>query len=164
MKLYIIRHTEAIDYETESVRSDEHRFITPKGRRIATNVFKMLKDEMLDLEKIFTSPLIRSVQTAEILAVMVKYKNDVEIANELLPSSSTEKVLQLLKRNSIFKSIALVGHEPLLSTVIKTFMDKNDTEFAFKKAGVCYVDLDVEKGTGKLQWYLNPKTSEFQKY
>lgn len=163
MKLYLIRHTEAIDYETESVRDDEHRFITPKGRRIAINVFKMLKDEMIDLEKIFSSPLIRSVQTAEILAITVKYKNDVEIANELLISSSPEKVLQLLKRNSIFKSIALIGHEPMLGAIVRNFTDKKDAEFVFKKAGVCYINMDLEKGTGKFEWYLNPKTTEFQK-
>jgi phosphohistidine phosphatase len=163
MKLYLIRHTEAIDYETESVRSDEHRFITPKGRRIAINVFKMLKDEMLDLEKIFTSPLVRSVQTAEILAITVKYKNDVEIANELAMSTSPEKVIQLLKRNSIFKSIALVGHEPMLSTIVRNFTDKKDPEFTFKKAGVCYINMDIDKGTGKYEWYLNPKTTEYQK-
>lgn len=163
MKLYLIRHTEAIDYETESVRSDEYRFITPKGRRIAINVFKMLKDEMLDLEKIFTSPLIRSVQTAELMAVTVKYKNDVEIANELTLASSPEKVLQLLRRNSIFKSIALVGHEPMMSTVVRTFTDRTDPEFSFKKAGVCYIDMDLEKGKGKFEWYLNPKTNEYVK-
>ncbi|MCX6165430.1 MAG: phosphohistidine phosphatase SixA [Ignavibacteriae bacterium] len=163
MKLYLIRHTEAIDYETESVRSDEHRFITPKGRRIAINVFKMLKDEMLDLEKIFTSPIVRSVQTAEILAITVKYKNDVEIANELTLASSPEKVLQLLRRNSIFKSIALVGHEPMMSTIVRNFTDKKDPEFALKKASVCFINMDLDKGTGKFEWYLNPKTSEFQK-
>lgn len=163
MKLYLIRHTEAIDYETESVRSDEYRFITPKGRRIAINVFKMLKDEMIDLEKIFTSPLIRSVQTAELLAVTVKYKNDVEIANELTLSSSPEKILQLLKRNSIFKSIALVGHEPMMSTIVRTLSDRTDPEFSFKKAGVCFINMDLDKGKGKFEWYLNPKTSEFIK-
>jgi len=163
MKLYLIRHTEAIDYETESVRSDEYRFITPKGRRIAINAFKLLKDEMIDLEKIFTSPLTRSVQTAEILALTVKYKNDVEIANELTMASTSEKILQLLRRNSIFKSIALVGHEPMMSTIVRNFTDKKDPEFAFKKAGVCYINMDLEKGTGKYEWYLNPKTCEYQK-
>jgi phosphohistidine phosphatase len=70
MKLFLVRHTEAIDYETESVRTDDIRFITPKGRKISTTVFKALKDDFADLDKIFTSPLVRAVQTAEILAVI----------------------------------------------------------------------------------------------
>ena len=163
MKLYLVRHTEAIDYETESVRNDEYRFITPKGRKAAITVFKTLKEEMISLEKIFTSPLTRAVQTAEILAMTVKFKNDVEIANELAMAASKDKILQLLKRNSIFKSIALVGHEPMMSSLVNALSDKKNTDFMFKKAGVCYIDFDVEKGEGKFEWYINPKTLEYQK-
>lgn len=160
MKLFLIRHTEAIDYETESVRTDESRFITPNGRRISLAVFKALKDDLADLEKIFTSPLIRAVQTAEILASSLKYKNDVEIANELRPDSEYDKVVKLVKRNSIFKSIALVGHEPMLGKVVGEITNKETLPFDFKKNGVCYIDYDTESGKGQLKWYLDPKSLE----
>jgi len=163
MKLFLVRHTEAIDYETESVRTDDIRFITPKGRKISTTVFKALKDDFADLDKIFTSPLVRAVQTAEILAVILKYKNDVEVANELTLPTPSSKVLQLLKRNTIFKSIALVGHEPMMSSLVQSFSDRKNFELPFKKSGVCYIDFDVEKEQGKFEWYYNPKTMEYCK-
>ena len=163
MKLFLIRHTEAIDYETESVRNDENRYITPKGRKISTTVFKALKEELAELDKIFTSPLIRAVQTAEVLAVILKYKNDVEIANELLLPTPSSKVSQLLKRNSIFKSIALVGHEPMMSSLVSAFSERKTYEVPFKKSGVCYIDFDVDKETGKFVWYFDPKTMTFIK-
>jgi len=158
MKIYLVRHTEAIDYETESVRSDDLRFITPKGRKVAASIFKALKEELNDLEKIFTSPLIRAVQTAEIMALTLKYKNDVEIANELNISSTGNKVIQLLKRNSVFKSIALVGHEPMISGLVHELSDNQDPAFTFKKAGVCCIEIDPEMGKGRFEWYYNPKT------
>jgi phosphohistidine phosphatase len=163
MKLFLIRHTEAIDYETESVRNDENRYITPKGRKISTTVFKALKEELAELDKVFTSPLVRSVQTAEILAVILKYKNDVEIANELTLPTPLSKVLQLLKRNSIFKSIALVGHEPMMSELVSSFSDRKTYTVPFKKSGVCYIDFNVDKETGKFEWYFDPKTMGFIK-
>jgi phosphohistidine phosphatase len=163
MKLFLVRHTEAIDYETESVRTDDIRFITPKGRKISTTVFKALKDDFADLDKIFTSPLVRAVQTAEILAVILKYKNDVEVANELTLPTPSSKVLQLLKRNTIFKSIALVGHEPMMSSLVQSFSDRKNFELPFKKSGVCYIDFDVDNGQGKFEWYYNPKTMEYHK-
>ena len=49
MKLFLIRHAEAIDYETETVKSDDYRFITPKGRKASLTVFKKLKDEFVCL-------------------------------------------------------------------------------------------------------------------
>lgn len=163
MKLFLIRHAEAIDYETESVRSDDLRFITPKGRKISSSVFKTLKDYFLDLDKVFTSPLIRSVQTAEVLASTLKYKHDVEIANELLLNGSVAKVSQLLKRNTVFGSIALVGHEPLMSLLVEELSDKKELNFEFRKSGVCYINYDADKGTGVFEWYYNYKTSEYVK-
>jgi phosphohistidine phosphatase SixA len=57
----------------------------------------------------------------------------------------------------------LVGHEPMMSNIVRNFTDKKDPEFAFKKAGVCYINMDLDKGHGKFEWYLNPKTTEYQK-
>lgn len=163
MKIFLIRHLEAIDYETETVRTDEYRFLTPKGRKIGRTVFKALKDELADLEKIFTSPLIRAVQTAEVLAGTLKYRNDVELVSELSISSGTTKILQLLKRNSSFGSVALVGHEPMMSALVELLSDKNGFYMPFKKSGVCLIDYDVETETGKFQWFFNPTTLEYQR-
>ncbi len=163
MKLFLIRHAEAIDYETESVRGDENRFITPKGRKLAQTVFRNLREDLADLDKIFTSPLIRAVQTAEILAVSLKYKHDVEIVNELLISSPVQKLAQLIKRNTVFSSLALVGHEPMLGMLVEHISDRKTLDFQFHKSGVCYIEYDSKKHTGEFKWYYNPKTSEFIK-
>lgn len=163
MKLFLIRHAEAIDYETESVRSDDLRFITPKGRKTSSTVFKSLKDFFVDLDKVFTSPLTRSVQTAEVLASTLKYKHDVEIANELLLNGTASKIMQLLKRNTVFNSIALVGHEPLMSLLVEGLSDKKELNFHFRKSGVCFIDYDAVKETGKFEWYYDYKTSQFVK-
>lgn len=163
MKLFLIRHAEAIDYETESVRSDDYRYITPKGRKVSSAVFRALKDEFADLDKVFTSPLIRAVQTAEILAVNLKYKHDVEIVNELLMNSGISRVTQLLKRNTVFNTVALVGHEPMMSTLVVGLSDKKNLDFQFRKSAVACIEYDAEKETGNFRWFYNPKTSEFIK-
>lgn len=160
MKLFLIRHAEAIDYETETVKSDDYRFITPKGRKTSLTVFKKLKDEFLELDKIFSSPLIRSVQTAEILASTLKFRFDVEVNNELHISSSHTEVPAFLKRNSIFSSVAIVGHNPMMELLLKEFAGKL---IPFAKSGVACVDFDLSKLTGKFLWYMNPKTLELTK-
>lgn len=163
MNLFLIRHAEAIDYETESVRNDDLRYITPKGRKTSISVFRALKEYFLELDKVFTSPLIRSVQTAEILAVSLKYKHDVEIANDLLLGNPPSKVAQLLKRNTVFNTIALVGHDPMMSELVQTLSDRKELNFEFRKSGVCFIDYNPDKGEGKFQWFYNPKTSSYVK-
>jgi phosphohistidine phosphatase len=163
MKIFLVRHGEAIDYETESVKNDVNRFITPKGRKVSRNVFKKLRSEFYGLEVIFTSPLTRALQTAEILANSVKFENDVEIANELITPGSVENVTQLIKRNSLYGSLALVGHEPMMGMLVQALSDGKENLFLFKKSGVCCIDFDTKKQTGKFLWYYDPKLQDFIK-
>ena len=159
MKIYLIRHGEAIDHETNSVKSDEYRFLTVKGRMTTRKVAKNLKEELSLADKIFTSPLTRAVQTAEIIATTIKYKNDVEIANELKIGSSMSKIIELITEHSTMNAIVLVGHEPMMGMLVHTKKDKKDF-YNFKKSGVCLIDFDVKKEHGTYKWFLNPKTLE----
>jgi len=157
MNIFLIRHAEAIDYQTETVRSDEYRFLTPKGRLTSLKVSKQLKNEFIGLEKIFTSPLIRAVQTAEILASVIKFDKDVEAVKELAFGVSASRMISLIERNAGYNAIALVGHEPMMSMLFDSltsspFPDK------FRKSGVCLVNYNVKNKSGKPVWYFNPKT------
>jgi len=163
MKIFLIRHAEAIDFETGSVSSDAYRFLTPKGRKVSRSVFKKLKVELANLEIVFTSPLIRAVQTAEILVNTVKFDSELELANELATVSSAGDALKLVKKNSTFASMALVGHEPMMGMIVQTVSDKKDQLFSFKKSGVCLIDYDTKNDKWKFEWYYNPKTDEFIK-
>lgn len=163
MKLFLIRHGEAIDYETESVKSDDLRFLSPEGRKTSREVFRKIKGEFLGLDVIYTSPLIRAVQTAEILANILRFENDVEIANELGFSSVTAKVLELIRRNSKLGSIALIGHEPMIGGLVGNLSGGKLPELSFKKSGVCLIDFDCKKETGSFLWYFDPKIREFIK-
>lgn len=159
MKIYLIRHGEAIDHETSSVKSDEYRFLTIKGRLTTRKVAKNLKEELEATDKIFTSPLTRAVQTSEVIATTIKYKNDVEIANELRIGSSISQVIELIRLNANLNSIVLVGHEPMMGMLVSALSNKKDF-YNFKKSGVCYIDFDTKKETGIYKWFLNPKTLE----
>lgn len=159
MKIYLIRHGEAIDHETNSVKTDEYRFLTVKGRMTTRKVAKNLKEELSLADKIFTSPLTRAVQTAEIIATTIKFKNDVEIANELKIGSPMSKIIELITEHSTMNAIVLVGHEPMMGMLVHTLSDKKDF-YNFKKSGVCLIDFDVKKEHGTYKWFLNPKTLE----
>ncbi len=160
MKIFFIRHAEAINYETETVKNDEYRFITPHGRKVTRKVTKALKEEFKDLQKIISSPLIRAVQTAEIIADELKFKFDVEPVNELKNESSVSAVLKLIDRNSDMDSIALVGHEPQISMLVRTFSNRKDLS-EFDKSSVCLIDFEKAGASGKFKWYFNSKKMKF---
>ncbi len=161
MKIFLIRHAEAIDKETDSVRTDEYRYITPYGRKITGKVIKNLKEKFSDLEKIFTSPLIRAVQTAEIAASELKFRKDVELINELKNDYTVASLQMLLDKNSGLSSLALVGHEPKLSMLVSIFSDKKDLQ-DFGKSSVCLIEREPDSGIGKFKWYYDSDKMEFK--
>lgn len=162
MKLYFIRHAEAIEFETETVRSDDYRFITSKGRKETGKVAKILREEIKELNKIFTSPLIRAVQTAELFAAVLKFKGDIEVVNELKNETTSGSVQDLIKRNSGLESIALVGHEPKISLLVRIMSDKKNFD-RLSKSGVCLVETAEEKESGMLKWYFDTEKMDFVK-
>lgn len=161
MKLYLIRHAEAIDSETDTVTTDELRFITPKGRDTTITVANNLRNEFQNLDLIFSSPLIRAVQTAEIFASILNFKNDVLLANELINEFTIASLQKLLIKNSLLDSVALVGHEPKMGMLVKTLGNKKICDFG--KSAVCKIEYDAMKENGKFVWYYNPKEMEFEK-
>ena len=160
MNIFLIRHAEAIDHETDTVRDDEYRFITSNGRNVTRKVAKFLAEELYDLDIIFTSPLIRAVQTAEIFADELEFKKEVVLVNELKNEISTESLRQLLQNNLNLTSVALVGHEPKMSMLVKNFSDKTNFN-EFRKSSVCLIDYNPESGVGKFNWYFDSKKMEF---
>ncbi len=159
MNVFFIRHAEAIDYETETVKSDEYRYITEEGRKETRKAAKILRKEMKHVNKFFSSPLIRAVQTAELFAAMIKFKGSIEIVNELQNEYTTGSVQDLIRRNSGLDSIALVGHEPKMSVLIRIMSDKKSFS-DFSKSGVCLVELKGAE-SGKLIWYFDPEKMDF---
>lgn len=160
MKIFFIRHAEAIDYETDTVKDDDYRYITPNGRLTTIKVAQGLLKELNDLEKIFTSPLIRAVQTAEIFADELKFENDVELVNEMRNESTIQSLQKLIRNNSNLGSAAFVGHEPKMTLLVRSFSEKKSFP-EFSKSGVCLIDFDIKQETGKLEWYFDPKKMEF---
>lgn len=163
MKIFLIRHAEAAEINSGIIESDDYRYITSNGRKLTIKTAKFLRDYFKDPEKIYTSPLIRAVQTAEAIAVSIKYKHDIFPVNELRNEYSTASFQKLLKENADLESVAFVGHEPKMSYFVKILTGKRELNFSFGKTGVCLIDYDIEKETGEFKWYFNPKSREFVK-
>ncbi|HEX2787261.1 MAG TPA: histidine phosphatase family protein [Ignavibacteria bacterium] len=164
MKVYLIRHADAISFETDVVQSDEFRFLTPEGRLTANTVFHGLKDELRDLRLIYSSPLIRAVQTAEILASRLVFPSEaeinVELKNELSTDTTIAKIIGLLE-NTGHDEVCCVGHEPTMGKLMFHLTGQNITNTGFKKAAVCKINFDVENVKGELEWYFDPDEMNF---
>jgi phosphohistidine phosphatase len=158
MKLYLMRHGPAEDRADSGLDSD--RALTSTGRDRVRNVGKML----LDLEEapahIVTSPLARSVQTAEIVAIASKLSargGTVQVRRELSPGAAADAVV-LARRaaHEGLKRVLLVGHEPDLTGLAAALL--HGFHRTFDKGMVVGLHLPADGGHARLRFVLDPRT------
>src|SRR6185503_10338849 len=113
MKLYILRHGDAVDHGDPHYKENE-RPLTPKGIQRTKQLTHMLRQMEVSFDVMLSSPLVRARQTAEIVARGLKGK--VELTDYLTPAGSMEKLVeQIIVIRPVPESILLTGHEPYLS-------------------------------------------------
>ena len=160
MNLFILRHGIAVEPGMPGYENDAERPLIPKGRRQLHKITTAMRALDLRFDVILSSPLVRARQTAEIVAVDLKAKQRLAIADELKPNGDANK---LAKKINALKpqpeNILLVGHEPGLSQLISLFVTGGENGgFILKKGGLA--KLEVEKlragQCAALAWLLTP--------
>lgn len=111
--MFLIRHAAAID-ETLELR-DPMRHLTQEGRMQAVALGDRLRWHDCTPTQIWTSPLVRAVQTAELVAAGLKSTVPVEVVPLLAPGESARSLLAIVAALPADASVLLVGHEPGLS-------------------------------------------------
>lgn len=153
-RIYLVRHGIAGDPD-EWRGPDDSRPLNEKGRRQfreTARAFAKLGDR---IELMCTSPLVRAVQTAEILANALEL-DDVCVLEELRPSVPVQ---QLLERAAEFpaKRIALVGHDPQLSGAVAALSGVEPARVEFPKGAIVRFDADdAAARKAEPRWWLQP--------
>jgi phosphohistidine phosphatase len=166
MKLYVMRHGPAED--DSPTGRDADRALTASGRERVRSVAKGLLagDEAPAL--VVSSPLVRAIQTAEIVVAAAKVDAAVEVRREMGPSGHALALVGELfaaKR----KRVMVVGHEPDLSMLVQHLLVDRALEAGMQKAMVVGLKLapgGSSEGPGysaTLRFVLDPKTLVWQR-
>jgi phosphohistidine phosphatase len=160
MNLYIIRHAIAVDEGTAGYESDSERPLTDKGRKKMRQIAKGLRNLGVGFDLILSSPYVRARETAEILADVFKMRKNITFTESLIPLATPELLIGEINESYSVDSIAVVGHEPHLSTLIGILVAENaKIDVTLKKGGVCYLsadDLHHRDHRAMLEWLLTP--------
>lgn len=159
MKIYLVRHGIASDRIGGAVLNDGMRPLTDEGRSETKAVGKGLKRLGVKPDVIVVSPLVRTRQTAEILAEVFKLERPLEICNALAPGGTPATIFKFLQQFDKAQEIMLVGHEPDVGLITAALLGAGDLEIPFQKAGVVRVDIAnlPPTATGTLKWFVTPK-------
>ncbi len=140
MKLIIVRHAEAVDRSSDV--SEERRYLTPEGRDFFRETARAMLDKGVDPDLILTSPLIRAVQTADILAETISYGGPLLAVNDLAPGFDLTDLENILAKYSSVNELVLVGHEPDLGELVASLLSLQSS-IKFKKGTAVMLKLDT---------------------
>jgi phosphohistidine phosphatase len=157
MNLYLIRH--AIAEEESPSGEDSQRGLTTKGAKKMRQIARGLRTLGVEFDAILSSPYLRAQQTAEILGDVFKMKKKVLTSENLTPMGDPDLLLAEINEKYTLDSLAIVGHEPYLSSLVGVLAAGGaSVEMTFKKGGVCYLSTDDLHHTRQatLEWLLTP--------
>lgn len=153
MDLFLIRHAHAVD--GDGLRDDD-RPLSRDGRKQALDVGGALARQKVRLGRIVVSPLVRAVETAELVAVSLGYDGGLDVCDALRPDGSWKHLLrEVLEAHDPAAPLALVGHEPSIGHFLSKLLQQKG--LSMSKGAVVRLDWHDAEGPANVVWTLSPK-------
>jgi len=153
MKLYFFRHAQA-GTSRWGDPSDRSRVITPEGIQETQTAGRVLAGMKLNPAHIYSSPLTRAQQTAEIVAKALNM--GIEIREEVAPGFNVAALEKIIAGLGDDQEVMFVGHEPDFGETISALIGGGIVEV--KKGGFARVDVTSRHPLlGTLVWLVAPK-------
>jgi phosphohistidine phosphatase len=160
MDLYIIRHAWAEQPGSRAWPSDSLRPLTDEGRERFARMVQKLVERGFAPTSIATSPMVRCVETAEIIARAVGEHVEVVQREELLPSGDAEALITwTAKQARHHKELAWVGHAPDVGRLGTAVLGKADGWLHFGKGTIAALRFEDTpwSAPGELRWLVTAK-------
>lgn len=165
MHLFIIRHAVAEEREEFAKKNtdDSLRPLTGKGKKKLQKMILSLEKEFEKLDLVVTSPYLRAKQSAQVVSDIMDNAKVVECA-ELVPHAPPQSLVKWIKTHcGSCKRIAVVGHEPHISSFTSYVLsgDPKESFVEMKKSSVALIEVgnfeDMTPSKAKLQWLASPR-------
>jgi phosphohistidine phosphatase len=119
-------------------------------------VGEVLRKEGVRFDVVVSSPLVRAVETAELVAVETRYEHALEVSPLLEPGAAPSEILEEVVAAHEEETVALVGHEPSMGNLLSALLGKPGLSLSKGAA----VRLDWNGKRAKLIWSVKPKRLE----
>ncbi|MDP3274062.1 MAG: histidine phosphatase family protein [Deltaproteobacteria bacterium] len=155
----LMRHGDAVD--DAPGMGDRGRWLTQEGRTQTRAVAEQLALRHPRPERLWTSPLVRAVQTAELVAQVLGHTDEVQALAALSVDGNPALVHQALCRVSasssgLVPSVMVFGHEPTLSALASLMLGPGAWR-GFRKSAILALALDAQSGRGTLRYVIEPE-------
>ncbi len=163
-ELFLIRHAKS-SWEFPDL-DDIQRPILPKGYKRTVRVGKYLRKGGHNPDVILSSPAVRAIETAKIIAGMIEYPIKKIWISDPVYFEGSQNILKTIKQLSDeYEKVFLVGHNPTITTLANNFL-KDHIDY-IPTSGVLCLSFDVDQWkeisikNGKRKFYITPKILKY---
>ncbi len=138
-QLFLIRHGKA----THELMSDIKRYLTEKGIKRTIKTAEILAEKNIYPDLIISSPAVRAIQTAKILADYLNYDHQKIQINSTFYFYPKPEVLDQIKQfPDKYQLIFMVGHNPIWTEIADQFSQNG--VYHLKTSGVFGSKAEIE--------------------
>jgi len=151
MKLYLVRHGDAVSSEF-----DPQRPLSKQGLADIRKVASSIKPLKISVEHIWHSGKLRAAQTAEKLAESVLVKKDCSAHKDLSPNDDVTIIADELEAYDT--NLMIVGHLPFVAYLTSLLVaGKETSNVAAFDAGSIVCLNRRSPGQWQIEWMITPK-------
>jgi len=158
--LFIIRHAKTEEIQME--QDDFDRGLLPRGHSDANLIAKTLIELHHLPDKIYSSPAMRTTQTARIFCEVMKINFQEIVFEDSIYEASLQALLNLIVNfDESAEKVFLIGHNPSLC-MLADYLTEEEI-YSLPTSGTVYIRFEIEKwgeiskGLGHLEWLKTPK-------
>lgn len=159
MTLYILRHAEAEDLAPDG--EDYDRALTQAGCDRTREAAAGMRALGLKFDVILSSPKVRAVETASLVAAAYDKQAGQELIQVLADQTPIEHAVAALAPYFMLKHVLIVGHEPQLSAICSLILtgEPDLLKMNLKKGGCAAIELPnrTDRAGAELLWMMTQK-------
>jgi phosphohistidine phosphatase len=159
MTLYVLRHALAEDLAPDG--EDHDRALTQAGCDRTREAAAGMRALGLKFDVILTSPKVRAVETASLVAAAYDKQPAPELIQVLGDQTPIEHAVAALAPYFMLRHVLIVGHEPQLSAICSLILTgKPDLlKIDLKKGGCVAIELPdrADRAGAQLLWMMSQK-------
>jgi phosphohistidine phosphatase len=114
MNLYILRHASA-GVRRENPLLDVNRPLDKDGKTQSLQLTHVLNAMKITFDMVVSSPLKRSMQTAQLVATETGFEQKIVASTALAPTATFAQFQKLLRDCTAYENVLVVGHNPNLT-------------------------------------------------
>jgi len=160
LQLTLIRHAKS-SWDNPAL-DDFDRPLNKRGKKSAPLMGKIIRKRGLVFDQIVSSPAVRAITTARLIAKKLAYREQAIQQREELYGASGDELLECVNAlDDEYQKIALVAHNPGLTDLCNQLTGESIANLPTCAIAVIEFDLDdwraVDRDTGRLALYEYPR-------